>query len=63
MLGAIIRSTLLLVSLALASMVQDPPAQTQVQLQQLADTSKMEDQGWGFEVMDFEVLRESRKGN
>jgi hypothetical protein len=26
------------------------------------DTSEMVDQGWGFEVMDFEVLGESRKG-
>jgi hypothetical protein len=26
------------------------------------DTSKMEDQGWGFEVTDFEVLSESRNG-
>ena len=27
------------------------------------DTSKMEDQGWGFEVTEFEVLSERRNGN
>jgi len=26
------------------------------------DTSSMEDQGWGFEVMDFQLLGESREG-
>jgi hypothetical protein len=26
------------------------------------DTSKIEDQGWGFEIMDFEMLGADRKG-
>lgn len=65
--GTMIRGTLL-IALALASMAHDSSAQTHVQSQQLAAAAakwagfgaihyKLVDQGWGFEITDFEVLK------